>query len=94
VTKDVFWKIRHKPTGLFFKLSKHRGKSNLSKVGRVYGKKPTLKYLGSVYYDPRDEGESAQSFSTRFRKILKTRPVDLSEWEIVRYKVVEDGVET
>jgi hypothetical protein len=49
--------------------------------------------MARTYYHPDDDGESAQSFSTRWRKILKTRPVILSEWEIVRYKVIEDGVE-
>lgn len=60
------YRILHKPTGLYFcpsrdiKLTLQDGdkpthrvvhvKSNLSKVGKTYLKKPSLTYVGQVYY--------------------------------------------
>lgn len=41
------YKIKHKPTGLFFTPSK--GSGNLSKNGKIYPKKPRLEWaLGSI----------------------------------------------
>lgn len=36
-----FYKIKHKPTGLFYK----PGTTNLSKQGKTYSKKPTLNLI-------------------------------------------------
>lgn len=36
-----FYKIKHKPTGLFYK----PGATNLTKTGKTYAKKPTLKLI-------------------------------------------------
>lgn len=36
-----FYKIKHKPTGLFYK----PGTTNLTKTGKTYAKKPTLKFI-------------------------------------------------
>lgn len=59
------YRIRHKPTGMYFcpsreikvKLLNSRGetetryvKSNLSKTGKTYLRKPTLKQIGRGYY--------------------------------------------
>ena len=38
------YKIKHKPTGLFFTPSKGHG--NLSKNGKIYPKKPRLEWAG------------------------------------------------
>lgn len=53
------YRIKHIPSGLYFTPSRHikvktaRGyaKSNLSKRGKIYTRKPTLKYLGDSYYN-------------------------------------------
>lgn len=50
-TVDTFFKIRHKPSGLYFRPSASNYlKSNLSKNGKVYYRKPSLSYLGKSYY--------------------------------------------
>jgi hypothetical protein len=61
----IAYRILHKPTGLFYcpsreikvKLTDHRGqtveryvKSNLSKTGKAYVKRPTTKHIGSNIY--------------------------------------------
>jgi hypothetical protein len=61
----IAYRILHKPTGLFYcpsrdikvKLTDHRGqtveryvKSNLSKTGKAYVKRPTTKQIGSSIY--------------------------------------------
>lgn len=64
------YKLRHIPTGLFFKPYRHsyRGKcKNLTKDGKVYTKKPSLSYLGNGVRDA--EGN--------FIEIVET------DWEIV-----------
>lgn len=88
-----FWKIRHKPSGLFFKPSKHRAKHNLSKDGKTYSKKPTLKNVGSGYVHPDDYKAWKAGTLKSNGRYEPTRPYIASEWEIVRYRVVEDGIE-
>ena len=48
------WRLKHIPTGLYFKPSKHRSKSNLSPKGKVYTIKPTCKWMGRHYHHPDD----------------------------------------
>lgn len=43
-----FWKLRHKPTGLFYKPSVHRSKANLTKDGKVYNKRPSLAQTSGI----------------------------------------------
>ena len=77
---DKFFKIRHKPTGLFFKPATN--KSNLSKVGKAYSKKPSLSFLwGKVYTGERDESKPYG-----YRNV--TMEVIPSEWEICVYETV------
>lgn len=53
------YKIKHKPTGLYYcpyryvKVPGQYGsvKTNLSKNGKVYATKPSLKWIGSLVYD-------------------------------------------
>jgi len=51
-----FYKIRHNPTGMFYKPSRYASKANMSKKGKVYNNKPTgtLKILRGGYYHPDD----------------------------------------
>lgn len=57
----MLYRIKHLPTGLYFipsRLIKIKTgydsydyqKSNLSKTGKVYTRKPSLAYLGDVFY--------------------------------------------
>jgi hypothetical protein len=41
----IVYKIKHKPTGLYFTPSK--GYGNLSLNGKIYAKKPNLKWVGN-----------------------------------------------
>jgi len=78
-----FYKLRHKATGLFWKPSKHRGKANLSKVGKIYSKKPTFKWCSSIYTP---DAVKASSYNP---KSTITQPGD---WEVVEYSIVESNV--
>jgi hypothetical protein len=76
----TFYKIRHKPTGLFFKPGAgYSYLPNVSVKGKVYHRKPTLKYLGKTIKFP-----PVQSTHR-----LSVVPVVLTDWEIVTYNVVE-----
>lgn len=81
-----YYKIRHKPTGWFFKPSKHGSKSNISKKGKVYQTKPSLKYLGDVYHHPVTRDPKKSLWEQRKYENRKVRP---DEWEIVEYEVSE-----
>lgn len=70
----TFWRIRHIPTGLYFKPSVYRSKTNLSERGKVYTRKPGIGILGKVYHHP----------VSRYK--YETRAVVLSEWEVVEYQ--------
>jgi hypothetical protein len=89
----VAYRILHKPTGLFYcpsreikaKILDHHGetreryvKSNLSKTGKVYLKRPTLKHIGSIIYTHMVTNESQlDSYKTC------VIPVAPDHWEIV-----------
>jgi len=65
-----FYKIRHIPSGLFYKPSVHGSKINVSKLGKTYQRKPNLKkYIG-------------HNVCWGWHEYEKTI---LSDWEIVEY---------
>jgi hypothetical protein len=67
----ICWRLKHIPTGLYFKPSKHRSKSNLSVKGKVYTVKPTIKWAGRQYHHPDDVPKHGD---------CPTRPVIETEW--------------
>lgn len=74
-----FYKLRHKPTGLFYKPSKHGSKSNLSKTGKVYqGIKPSLSYVKDGYRIV-IKGEN------RYQDKVIHERYKAEEWEIVEF---------
>lgn len=76
---DLFWKIRHIPTGLFFKPSTYWAKAHLSKAGKVYQKRPkSLWCLLQGRYNHPLPGQGHES-----------RAVIPSEWEAVPYFFTE-----
>lgn len=78
------YRLRHKPTGLFFKPSKYGSRSNLSEQGKLYVHgKPSIKSVGREYHHP-SPGNNPFAIS-----VLKVDPED---WEIVVYDFVETGV--
>jgi hypothetical protein len=89
----VAYRILHKPTGLFYcpsrelkvTLEDHRGQktmrfvaSNLSKTGKVYLQRPTLKHIGSSIYTHLITHESQLG-----GRSTCTIPVAEEHWEIV-----------
>lgn len=74
------FKIRHVPTGLFYKPSKHRSKANLSKAGKSYSRKPTLAHIGEDYRHPLKSERSGKEFEMRRFKA--------EDWEIVEFVMV------
>ena len=77
------WRLKHIPTGLYFKPSKHRNKSNLSKKGKVYTSKPTIKWCGGAYHHPDDMPKHSIGR-------CPTRKVIESEWEAERVEVNDE----
>lgn len=78
------YRIKHLPTGLFFVPSRliqvdgKYAKSNLSKRGKLYTHKPTLRYLDDTYYDhTKPPVVWNPVFPERF-----LYPVVLSEWVV------------
>lgn len=45
-----FWKIKHKETGLFYQPARGYKKNSLSKRGKVYHLKPSLKHISHGYH--------------------------------------------
>lgn len=48
---QTFYKLRHIPTGRYFKPLKGIGRSQLSREGKVYSQMPTLNWLGDAFYE-------------------------------------------
>lgn len=74
----MFYKIKHGPTGLFYKPGSGVPKTNLSKRGKVYQQRPTavLTYiLKCGYYHPKDSHEYNP----------KVTIPDSSEFEIIEF---------
>lgn len=46
------YRLKHKPTGLYFKPSRYGSKSNLSKNGKVYSQIPSMSYVKNGYHHP------------------------------------------
>lgn len=79
-----FYKIRHNPTGLYYKPSTHGSKSNLSKLGKVYQRQPGCAFshiMSSGYYHPDDVAEHSWN--------PPVRQAEVEEFEVVPYDVKE-----
>ena len=83
-----FYKLRHTPSGLFFKPSKHRDKANLSLNGKVYQKRPSLNSLSGSYTHPEDDEYNRTQWRERGFTKRNNRRVVPTEWEIVQYAIV------
>ena len=83
-----FYKIRHVPTGMYYQPTKGCGsdKTNLSKNGKVYQTKPSLKHLDHGY-------RRIIKGETRYQNKSIRLPFVKSEWEIVEFEVIEKVVE-
>jgi hypothetical protein len=93
----TIWKIRHKPTGLFYKPSCRGSKTQLSPTGKLYeARKPTLKSVGRFIHVRKEQldGTSCKVEETGKYWHEARMPIVADDWEIVRYKMVEDGVES
>lgn len=72
--QNSFFKIKHKPSGLFYQVSKHMG-SNLSKTGKVYSK---INHVKSAYNPEK---------GSNFRIILAERSPLIKILEDLGYKL-------
>ena len=79
-----FYKIKHKPTGLFYKPSRHRNKSNIGKNGKVYATKGSVKSVLTGIY--RYGFYTPEAVKKDGRNPKSTLP-EKNEFEIVEYKV-------
>lgn len=94
------YRLKHIPTGLYFRPSTEvivklpNGswgyvKTNLSKTGKIYAKQPTIKWVGSVYYNhvynrERMVAYGASSVWKHRNEVFATIP---SEWEVEEVKL-------
>lgn len=85
---DKFYKIRHKATGLFFKPSSDTFGINLSKQGKVYGRKPPLKsFIDSKFR--LGFGKIGQKRDYRTPKETEIIEIfNLQDWELVEFYTV------
>ena len=91
------YKLLHKPTGLYFCPSREvKGhwtnpddgrefsnyvKSNLSKTGKIYNKRPSFKYIGVTFWNHLEAYPSSQAvYPWLVSRLFTFRE---SEWEIV-----------
>jgi hypothetical protein len=89
----IAYRILHKPTGLFYcpsreikvkiqgydgKITERHVKSNLSKTGKAYVRRPTIKHIGGSIYTHLVTQEA--QLSTRNYCLI---PVATEHWEIV-----------
>lgn len=83
-----FYKIRHKPSGLFYKPSK--GGLNVSRLGKVYNQKPSLK---RYQFEKILMGIGTIGCSKTYTSAGQGAPIyftfDSSSWEIVEYQTRE-----
>jgi len=74
----IVYKIKHKPTGLFYMPS--RGNGNLGVKGKIYSTKPTLKHVN----------ENTRIVISNFGKKLNKRALTLIDYfDIKRYEGFE-----
>ncbi len=73
------YRLKHKPTGLYFKPSRHGSKSNLSKNGKVYNQIPSFSYVKNGYHHPLKKKWPEKNYELR-----KYHPDD---WEIEEMEI-------
>lgn len=74
------YKLRHKPTGLYFKPSLYRDQANLGQEGKLYYRKPAL--ASYQYYGVRFPGEVEKSSFIH------------DDWEVVTYTLEEKSCQS
>lgn len=88
------YKIRHTPSGLYFKPSRHTylEKTNLSEKGKIYTSKPTLKFLGKRININTLQANSIYYESVNKRRERRQHYLNIveEEWEIVKFNLVEN----
>lgn len=92
------YKIRHKPTGLFYIPS--RGNGNLSTTGKIYQRKPDIKYTSMIRIIVRtnsidkltkkqktiiDYFKLDPASNNKYYWVDKHFKTDPSDWEIIEY---------
>jgi len=88
----IVYKVRHKPTGLFYQPVKGRwtgSKSNLSKRGKLYETKqyPKRLHTGGIQVSDNLAKEFKITLeNTRWGNYLRTKEED---WEVVEYKLTK-----
>lgn len=89
------YKVRHKPTGLFFTPSKYPNNNNLSKRGKIYDRRPTFKSLNlDRILVGRDEARiPGDLIATKVKYthvyVAETNPED---WEVILYELKDGAV--
>jgi hypothetical protein len=80
------YKIKHKPTGMFFKPSKYPSHHNLSKTGKVYHKRITPFSLMKTYLG---EGKYGMTYNHPIKDYpyYERRTTCINDWEILEGEI-------
>lgn len=81
-----FYRIKHKPTGLFFSPSRYPYSRRLTNRGKVYGRKPTALFNSLN----KSGGKIEIGNQRKYNPSNKTLNVENGDFEIVTYKLCED----
>ena len=98
----VFYKIKHLPTGLFFRPGNGMGRM-LNKIGKTYDKKPSLQYVKSGLVSAyKDENGNLMHWNRDFpnrEEVLCLKydsntyiKFDPTEWKIIKYTTIEEEI--
>ncbi len=89
---EKFYKLRHIPSGLFFKPSAAQWKkSNLSETGKTYDRKPSLAFAGGYFYTGQQVLSNQKNVFGIDMMEDEQVVVKPEEWEIVVFSAVEEG---
>ena len=84
---DIFYKIRHKASGLFYKPARGSQDLNVSRIGKVYAHKPNAKQMDNnkirLGWNKVGRGHPGYSRATPEDLLVEFNPDD---WEIVEFK--------
>lgn len=84
---NTFYKLRHKPTGAFYKPSTSGAPTNFSEAGKVYTKRPSKQVFGQRNCLHAKGGTGARNLR------VQDISIKLEDWEVVSFTAVEDASE-
>jgi len=92
----VFYKIRHKASGLFYKPSKDTHDINLSKLGKIYARQPNKKHMGSIRLGFGVVGATWGMADREHRLRIKDSSIMVEfnpdDWELLKFYTISETI--